>query len=42
MGEKQAKKVMDRLQASDDKLDIPHISQLMKALTEEVAGNPTT
>lgn len=42
MGEKQSKKVMERLRDPDDKLDIPHISSLMRQLTEEVAGNPTT
>lgn len=42
MGPKQAKKVMERLNDMDDKLDIAHVSQLMRLLTEEVAGNPTT
>lgn len=30
-----------RLSDAGDRLDIPHVAELMRALTEQVTGNPT-
>lgn len=30
-----------RLNDASDRLDIPHVAELMRALTEQVTGNPT-
>jgi len=36
------KAVIARLHNSDDELDLPQIMELMRRLTEEVTGDPTT
>lgn len=41
-GKTTGKKVLARLDASDDDLDIEHIVKLMEALVEQQAGDPTT
>lgn len=38
----QAKAVHDRLADPQDALDLPHIGQLIEAVTEEQTGGPTT
>jgi hypothetical protein len=41
-GKKEAGKIMDRLEDSDDELDVKHIMQLMEKITEVSTGTPTT
>lgn len=41
-GKTQAKKVMARLTAADDDLDLPHIIELIQKLAEEATPNPST
>lgn len=41
-GKKQAKAIIERLGDPDDRLDIPHIVQLMQKITEAATGDPTT
>lgn len=41
-GEKNGKAVIARLQSPKDELDLPHVMELMRQLTEEVTGDPTT
>ena len=41
-GEKNGKAVIARLNNPKDDLDLPHVMELMRQLTEEVTGDPTT
>lgn len=39
---KTATAMMERLQDPEDLLDVQHLSELISAVTEQVAGNPTS
>jgi hypothetical protein len=41
-GEKNGKAVIARLASPKDDLDLPHIMELMRLLTEETTGDPIT
>lgn len=41
-GKESADSIMGRLEDTDDLLDVSHISQLISAVTEAVAENPTS
>lgn len=41
-GKKKAGEIQKRLDDPDDELDVPHLSQLISKVSEQMTGNPTT